>query len=94
MNGRHETVHIQNTLFITCTSNRICEVRMSNNLLGIREVVVDLLVEYVEDDIQKVPSNKQELYLSTILSLIESYLNALTVFNGDFRAIYDYGDSQ
>lgn len=29
------------------------------NLLGIREVVVDLLVQNVEDDIQKVPSKQK-----------------------------------
>lgn len=38
------------------------------NLLGIWEVVVDLLVEDVEDDIQKVPSKQK-----TIVIIIKEY---------------------
>lgn len=34
------------------------------SLLGIREVVIDLLVEDVEDDIQKVPSKQKTIFIT------------------------------
>ncbi|KAJ0510445.1 hypothetical protein HanRHA438_Chr11g0515091 [Helianthus annuus] len=43
---------------------------MNINLLGIREVIVDLLVEYVEDDIQKVPSKQTTIRQTTMYETV------------------------
>lgn len=55
-----------------------------DNSLRIGEIVVDLLVEYIEDDIQKIPAQEPSRYQQTVLAILDSeYL-----FNGICLSYY------